>query len=209
MKKAENGFNGFSAIKARVFLRSAETPAPLHRVKSRYPDQYEEHTTTNKGIDIFIRPIRPEDASLLVDLFESLSPRSKYMRFFTHVKCLTKSMLTQFTQIDGDREIALVALSESGSEEKVLGVARVIAGHNQKQAEFSVIVADPWQGKGIGAALLHRCIFMAKERGIQRLIGIVLAENTQMLALGRKLGFTIKKEQGIPQYELSIDFGKN
>jgi acetyltransferase len=208
MKKNENGFNGFSAINARIFLSADEKPAPLHRVNSRYTDQYEEHTTTNKGIDIFIRLIRPDDAALLVDLFESLSPRSKYMRFFTHIKCLTKSMITQFVQIDYDREIALVALSKSGLEKKMLGVARVIRGGDQKQAEFSVIVADSWQGKGIGAALLQRCISMAKERGIQRVTGIVLAENTQMLALGRKLGFNIKKEQGIPEYELTIDFLK-
>jgi acetyltransferase len=90
----------------------------------------------------------------------------------------------------------------------MLGVARVILGRNLREAEFSVVVSDPWQGKGIGAALLQRCISMAKERGIQRVMGTVLAENTQMLALGRKLGFSIKKEQGVPEYELSIDFAK-
>jgi acetyltransferase len=68
--------NGFSAIDARVLLKTPDTPAPLHLVISPYPDQYEEHTTTNAGVDIFIRPIRPEDAPLLVDLFETLSPRS-------------------------------------------------------------------------------------------------------------------------------------
>ena len=201
--------NGFSAIDARVLLRSSETPAPLHLVISPYPDQYEEHTTTNTEGDIFIRPIRPEDAPLLVELFESLSPRSVYLRFFTPLKRLPHSMLARFTQIDYDRHIALVALTESETNEKLLGVARVIIGRNLREAEFSVVVSDPWQGKGIGAALLQRCLFIAKERGIQRIMGTVLAENTQMLALGRKLGFNIKKEQDVPEYELSIDFGKN
>jgi acetyltransferase len=72
-----------------------------------------------------------------------------------------------------------------------------------------VVVGDVWQGKGIGAVLLIRCLAIAKERGIQRVIGTVLAENTQMIALGRKLGFNIKKEQSFPEYELSIDFEKN
>jgi acetyltransferase len=125
------------------------------------------------------------------------------------MKHLPHSMLARFTQIDYDRHIALVALAESESNEKMLGVARVILGRNLREAEFSVVVSDPWQGKGIGAALLQRCISMAKERGIQRVMGTVLAENTQMLALGRKLGFSIKKEQGVPEYKLSINLEKN
>jgi acetyltransferase len=118
-------------------------------------------------------------------------------------------MLARFTQIDYDRHIALVAIAESQPEEKMLGVARVILGRSHNEAEFSVVVGDPWQGKGIGVALLQRCLRIAKERGIQKVNGAVLAENTQMLALGRKLGFTIKKEKDVPEYELSIDFGKN
>jgi acetyltransferase len=200
--------NGFSAVDARVLLRTPEKPSPLHLVISPYPDQYEEHITTNTGIDIFIRPIRPEDAPLLVDLFESLSPRSVYLRFFTPLKRLTPRMLARFTQIDYDRHIALVALAESEPYEKMLGVARVIFGRNLREAEFSVVVGDPWQGKGIGAALLRRCLRIAREHGIEKVMGTVLVENTQMLALGRKLGLAIKKEPGFPEYELSIDFSK-
>jgi acetyltransferase len=200
---------GFSALDARILLRPSEIPAPLHLVISPYPDQYETHTTTKTGVKIFIRPIRPEDAPLLVELFESLSPRSIYLRFFYPMKRLPYSMLARLTQIDYDRHLALVALAESEANEKMLGVARVITGRNPRQAEFSVAVSDPWHGKGIGVALLQRCIFIAKERGIQRITGTILADNTQMLALGRKLGFSIKKEKGIPEYELSIDFREN
>ena len=110
--------------------------------------------------------------------------------------------------IDYDRHIALVAISESQPEEKMLGVARIIIGRDLREAEFSVVVGDAWQGKGIGASLLKRCLGIAGERGVREVTGTVLAENTQMLALGRKIGFNIKKEQGAPQYELSIDFRK-
>lgn len=197
--------NDACAVDARVLLKPSQTSAPLHLVISPYPDQYEEFTQTSTGIDIFVRPIRPEDAPLLVELFESLSPQSVYRRFFTPMKRLPHSMLARFTQIDYDRHIALVAFSVSKSEESMLGVARVILERNQKEAEFSIVVGDPWQGKGIGAALLQRCISIAKERGIEKVMGTVLAENTQMLALGKKFGFKIKKVLGAGEYELSID----
>ncbi|MBT8368510.1 MAG: hypothetical protein KJP23_27775, partial [Deltaproteobacteria bacterium] len=71
-----------------VIVKPSETSAPHHLVISPYPDQYEEHTQTSTGIDIFVRPIRPEDAPLLIGLFESLSPQSVYRRFFTPMKRL-------------------------------------------------------------------------------------------------------------------------
>jgi len=197
------------AIDARVLLKPSDKQPPLHLVISPYPDQFEEHTRTNMGIEIFIRPIRPEDAVLLVDLFESLSPRSVYMRFFTPLKRLSHRMLARFTQLDYDREIALVALFGSPEEEKMLGVARIILERNQKEAEFSVVVGDVWQGKGIGATLLQRCLAIAKERRIEKVMGYVLSENKQMLSLGKKLGFSIKKVPGIGEYELSLEFLQN
>jgi acetyltransferase len=199
---------GACAVDARVLLKPSQIPAPLHLVISPYPDQYESHTRTSMGIDIFVRPIRPEDAPLLVDLFESLSSRSVYMRFFAPLKRLPQRMLARFTQIDYDREIALVALS-AGLEEKMQGVARVIRERNQKHAEFSVVVTDQWQGKGIGAELLRRCLEIAKEQKIEKVWGVVLSENTKMLTLGKKLGFKIKKVQGASEYELSMDFRKD
>ena len=194
------------AIDARVLLKPPDKPAPLHLVISPYPDQFEEHTQTGMGIDIFVRPIRPEDAPLLVGLFESLSPRSVYLRFFSPMKRLPHSMLSLFTQIDYDRHIALVALSESKSKEEMLGVARIILERNLKEAEFSVVVGDQWQGKGIGAALLQRCLSIARDQGLEKVTGVVLAENTQMLALGKKMGFKSKKVMGVNEYELSLDF---
>ena len=194
------------AIDARVLLKPSDKPAPLHLVISPYPDQFEEHTQTDVGIDIFVRPIRPEDAPLLVGLFESLSPRSVYLRFFSPMKRLPHSMLALFTQIDYDRHIALVALSEAKSKEEMLGVARIIFERNLKEAEFSVVVGDQWQGKGIGAALLQRCLSIASDQGLEKVTGVVLAENTQMLTLGKKMGFKSKKVVGANEYELSKDF---
>ena len=198
--------NGFCAVDARVFLKSTEVPSPLHLVISPYPSQYEFRITHEAVGELFIRPIKPEDAPLLVQLFESLSPQSILFRFFSPLKMLPHRMLARFTQIDYDREIALVAVCGPELNEKMLGVARVITDiYNRKHAEFSVIVGDLWQGKGIGAELLKRCLSISKERGIEQVTGIVLPENTQMLALGKKLGFSVKRVVGESDYKLKID----
>jgi acetyltransferase len=199
----------FCVADARVLLKSTQVPSPLHLVISPYPSQYEVRIQHNEVGELFIRPIRPEDAPLLVKLFESLSPQSILFRFFSPLKMLPHRMLARFTQIDYDREIALVALCGPELNEKMLGVARIITDvYNRKHAEFSVIVGDPWQGKGIGAELLKRCLSISKDRGIEKVTGIVLPENTQMLALGRKLGFNAKKVTGESDYKLAIDLTK-
>jgi acetyltransferase len=201
--------NDFCAADARVLLKSTQVPSPFHLVISPYPSQYEVRIQHSGVGELFIRPIRPEDAPLLVKLFESLSARSIVLRFFSPLKMLPHRMLARFTQIDYDREIALVALYGPEQNEKMLGVARIITNvYNRKHAEFSVIVGDPWQGKGIGAELLKRCLSISRERGIEKVTGIVLPENTQMLALGKKLGFSATKVTGESDYKLSIDLTK-
>jgi acetyltransferase len=87
-------------------------------------------------------------------------------------------------------------------------VVRIISAVRQNQAEFAVAAEDPWQGKGIGVELLRNCLLITRERGIRKVMGIVLAENIQMLALGRKLVFKITRRPGGTEYELSIDFTK-
>jgi acetyltransferase len=156
------------------------------------------------GIPLLIRPICSADAPRLLAFFESLSPRSIYLRFFAPMKRLSPAMVEQLTRVDPERHIALVALSPRDGGRQMLAVGRVIRLGNPKDAEFSIVVADPWQGLGIGAALLKRCIARAERLGVEKIWGLVLAENTQMLALGRKLGFSIGRAGGA-EYELTID----
>jgi acetyltransferase len=195
-----------SAVDATVIVTPSTTASPLHLVISPYPNEFENKVYREDFGELLIRPIRPEDATLLLSLYESLSPRSIYMRFFTPLRSFQKSMLVRFTQIDYDREIALVAIQDVDGEEKMLGVSRVILDIRQSYAEFAVIVSDACQGKGIGAELLSQCLAIAKGRGIESVMGVVLAENKQMLALGRKLGFKIARVPGSGEYELRINF---
>ena len=117
-------------------------------------------------------------------------------------------MLALFTQIDYDRDMAMVAIDRNDLEEKILGVGRLISDPGEATAEFAVLVGDPWQGMGIGAILLERLIAVAKERDMESLWGYVLSDNTSMLFLGRKLGFTISKIADAGEYKLIIDLKK-
>ncbi|MBI9085794.1 MAG: GNAT family N-acetyltransferase [Desulfobacterales bacterium] len=197
-----------SAVCTRVQLSASSVAAPMHLIISPYPRQYETRITTRDDTALFIRPIRPEDAPLMEQHFASLSPRSVYRRFFTPMRQLSPKMLARFTQIDYDREIALVALADVDGRETLLAVARIITERSPDRAEFSVVAADRWQGKGIGAALLQRCLDIARQWGIVHVHGTVLSENTQMLALGKKLGFRVKRITGTSEYELTLDLEK-
>jgi acetyltransferase len=195
----------FRAMDVRVRLNAAAVTAPMHLAIAPYPNEYE--TTLHLpdlGGNVFIRPIRPEDAPLLQRLFAGLSAQSIYFRFFSPLKALSENMLARFTQIDYDREVALVAIREAaGNEEQMMAVGRIIKEPDPRKAEFAILVGDPWHGMGIGAALLSLCLRIAKIQGVRQIWGKVLADNTQMLALGRKLNFKIARVDG--EYELRLD----
>ena len=193
------------AVDARIRLEKPSKAAPMHLVISPYPDEYEYHETANDGQKLFIRPIKPEDAALFRELFNILSPTSIYYRFFSAVKELSPAMLAKFTQIDYDREIALVVLSKDSEKEKMFGVARVIGDPDGKTGEFSVLIGDPWHGHGIGARLLGRVLQLAQQREMETIWGTVLRENRNMLALGKKLGFVREQGPDTGVAELKID----
>ena len=195
------------AVDARILIRRVEEHTNnLHLVISPYPQHLERHDFTDMQMPLFIRPIKPEDAPLFVDLFNSLTPTSIYYRFFSVVKTLSPEILARFTQVDYDREIAFVALNDSeDGVERMLGVANIVGEPDGRRGEFSVLVGDPWQGKEIGAKLLLQCLEIARERGMEVVWGTVLAENRHMIALGKKLGFTIKQGEDPAEYKLTID----
>ena len=194
-----------TAVDARVIISKSFIPSPRHLIISSYPWQYERREQTMDGHEFFIRPIRPSDADLLVDHFYSLSKRSIYMRFFSPMKQLSKPMVIKFTQIDYDREIALVALMGEKQNRKIVGVCRIILEPDKTLGEFALAISDDWQGKGIGSSLLRQCLKAAQTMGVKKVMGIVLSENTQMQKLGRKMGFSINRNSESGGYALDID----
>lgn len=194
------------AVDARILVLPIAVPSSLHLVIGPYPDEDESHMVSLDGRRIFIRPIKPEDAPLLTALFKTLSPTTIYYRFFGRLKELNPEMLARFTQIDYDREIALVAMDEDSPADNILGVARIIGDADGKTGEFAVLVGDAWQGKGIGGNLLGKCLSIAEKQGYKTVHGIVLNENKNMLTLGKKLGFEAKMDLDSGENRLDINF---
>ena len=197
------------AVDARILVSPLAVPSSLHLVISPYPEEDESHMVSVDGRPIFIRPVKPEDAPLFTALFKTLSPTTIYYRFFGALKELNPEMLARFTQIDYDREIALVAIDEASRTDNILGVARIIGEPDGKTGEFAVLVGDAWQGKGIGGNLLKKCLSIAEKQGFKTVHGIVLKENRNMLELGKKLGFSIERDADDGDNELVIHFKKS
>jgi acetyltransferase len=139
-----------------------------------------------------LRPIRPEDAALERRFFDGLSERSRYHRFMQHLPELPPRMLARFTQLDYDRELALVALWEG----EFIGVGRYAPNPDGRSAEFALTVGDAWQGKGVGRALLARLCDTARAAGYSALYGYILADNRDMLDLAERLGFRETSRDG-------------
>jgi acetyltransferase len=139
------------------------------------------------------RPIGPQDAKRDERLFHRLSQRTRYQRFMQHLAELPPPMLERFTRLQYPRELGLAALHPESGE--FIAVGRY-APRPQGGAEFALVVADEWQRKGLGRALLERLCAAAREAGYEALYGHVLADNRDMLELARHLGFEVLERDG-------------
>jgi acetyltransferase len=186
------------ALDARVVLHDPETrtlPRPAIRP---YPTQYVWHEETRDGEPITIRPIRPEDEPLMVRFHESLSPQSVYMRYF-HMMNLSQrtahERLMRICFIDYDREMALVAERTGSGEREIMGVARLSRRAGiQEEAEFSVLISDRFQRRGLGTLLVSKLLDVGRAEGLRRITASILFENYPMQHMSRKLGFHLVRD---------------
>ncbi|MBS0425276.1 MAG: GNAT family N-acetyltransferase, partial [Proteobacteria bacterium] len=189
--------HGACAVDARIVVdyRQPSADRYAHMAIHPYPTHLITHWQLPDGIDLTIRPIRPEDAEIEQAFVRGLSAESKYFRFMDSLQELSQSMLVRFTQIDYDREMALIAVLEQDGREQELGVCRYMASAGGQSCEFALVVADEWQNKGIGNKLMN-CLFdAARAKGIKVMEGEVLAANRSMLELVRRLGFEVSVSQ--------------
>ena len=161
------------------------------------PHRYATDALLRDGGSIHIRALRPDDKQRLLELFERLSSRSVYFRFFQTKQRLTDEELRYFTELDFTRDVALVATLQEGQEEHIIGVGRSFRineeGKPTTHAEVAFTVADAHQGRGVGTLLLEHLAAMARRQGIDTFEAYVLGENNRMLEVFAASGFTVQR----------------
>jgi acetyltransferase len=190
------------ALDARVVLHDPATrEEDLPRVAIRpYPTQYTTREEMREGEPVVVRAIRPEDEPLMVRFHEALSEQSVYMRYF-HMMNLDQrtahERLTRICFIDYDREMALVAERtdpESGRRE-IMGVGRLSrSGVIREEAEFSILVSDKYQRRGLGTLLLGRLLEIGRTEGLKKITAEILLDNYPMQRISKNLGFTLHRD---------------
>lgn len=165
-------------------------PYPAHLVRTE---------TLADGTTITIRPIRQQDARIEQEFVRNLSDESRYFRFMDTLRELSPRMLAHLMQVDYDSHMALIAIAAVEGSETEIAVARYVVAEDGKSCEFAIVVADEWQHKGVGTALMRALVEAARGRGLALMYGEVLASNHKMLHFMRRLGFRASCSPGDPR----------
>ena len=163
-----------------------------HLVITPYPKKYETVWKLRDGRTVLLRPIKPEDEPLWIEMFQNFSEESIRYRFFQIIKDTPHETRVRYCNIDYDREIAIVPELTENGKRKILGVARVSLEPDGKTGEIAFIVADPWQGLGLGTKLVDYAIEICKDMKVEKLYAIMLPDNFQAINLMKKMGFVTK-----------------
>jgi acetyltransferase len=187
---------GAVAVDARIVIDNA--PPSMrnynHLAILPYPSHYEQQWPLRGGGEYTVRPIHPDDATMLQEFTRKLSPESRYFRFVSSMQELPTTMLSRFTLIDYDREMALVAVHHERSQgangetvetARIVGVSRYVTNPDRTSCEFSLVVADDFKGHGLGSRLMLSIMDFAREKGLSEIEGLVLTHNPTMLKLMR------------------------
>ncbi len=163
-----------------------------HLVISPYPKKYEKLWTLKNGEDVLLRPIKPEDEPMWLEMFQNFSEESIRYRFFQMLKDTPHAVRVRYCNIDYDREVAIVAELLVEGRRKILGVSRVSVEPDGKGGEMAFIVGDKWQNLGLGTKMVDYTLDIAMEMGVENVYAIMLPDNYRALSLTKKMGFDIE-----------------
>jgi acetyltransferase len=183
--------HGVIALDARIRVAIPKKPTTERLTIRPYPKELEETITLGDGHEFLVRPVRPEDEPAFQRTFAQLTPEEVRLRFFAPIKTLTHMAAVRFTQLDYDREMALV-LAEPGRAglSEIFGIASLALDPNMEKGEYAILVRGDLTGAGLGIFLMRRIIDYARRRGLVEMWGDVLRDNKTMLKMCRILGFT-------------------
>jgi len=163
-----------------------------HMVISPYPKKYETLWTLRNGQEVLLRPIKPEDEPLWLEMFQSFSEESIRYRFFQLLKDTPHEVRVRYCNIDYDREIAIVAELSEENRKRILGVGRLSIEPDGKSGELAFIIGDQWQGQGLGTKVVDYVLEIAKDMGVETVYAIMLPDNRRALNLTKKMGFKLE-----------------
>jgi acyl-CoA synthetase (NDP forming)/GNAT superfamily N-acetyltransferase len=186
---------------------SAASPAVHCRLAlAPYPKGLEHRMQTHNRKSYLVRAVQPSDEPGLLDLLGRLNPQEVRLRFFSYIRHFSHDMAARMTQIDYDRELTLVAVDQA-QRDVVAGIATLVSDPDGREAEYAVLVHHDHARQGIGRHLLEFLLREARERGISKVHGDVLAYNMPMLQLAHSLGFSVQvtpDDPGCRQVEIVL-----
>ncbi|HEV3025774.1 MAG TPA: GNAT family N-acetyltransferase, partial [Pirellulales bacterium] len=187
--------DGVLALDARVVVDRQRVLHPVrafaHLAIRPYPEEYVRSIELADGTRVLLRPIKPEDEPLWHELLAACSVESRWSRFRYLFKETTHDMASHFCFIDYDRELAIVAELEEDGRRKLAGVVRLVADPDHDEAEYAVLVGDPWQRRGLGSRLTDYALEIARVWQVRRLTAETAPDNSRMLAMFKHRGFEL------------------
>ena len=171
-----------------------------------YPEDLEQVMVTKTGEELSVRPIRATDEEMLSDMFYDLSDQAIINRFFSMLKSMPHRRLQEFCVIDYEKEISMVVLGGESPNQKVVGLGSYHLSPATHRAEIAFLVADAWQGKGIGTFLMQLLVKIARAKNFKGLTAEVMRDNVAMIALMHKAGVPTKSQSVDGSYLFTMDF---
>lgn len=159
---------------------------------SEYPAHLARERRLADGRMVMIRPIRPDDEPRERAFLNGLSEESWYLRFQKWVTAPSDRLVHFLTRIDYDQHMAFVCTVTHDDAEQLVGEARYVVQPGGESCDFGIMIADAWHKTGIAGLLMEALIGSARERGLQRMEGLVLSNNLAMLRFARALGFEVR-----------------
>ena len=190
-----------AAKRRRIVYANQIMPPARHP----YPVAYETTFKAADGGEIFVRPIRPEDESMIKDMFYNFSEKTVYLRYHAALKSMPHNRLQVFCNVDYDSEMALIACVGKAGHEDIIGVGRYMTDPVQDTAELAFVVADAHQRRGLGSYLFNELIRIGREKGIQKFNAEVLPQNSGMLKIFHRSDMNVETstEEGVVHVTMS------
>lgn len=163
---------------------------------SRYPAELEAFRNTKTGLELFLRPIKVSDETLLRDLLDGLSDESLYTRFFTRQREVPYGQIPELVAVDYRRAMAIAAVIIKGEtpQEEFIGVGRYYINPRKNTAWISIAVRDDFHNQGVGQVLLSYLTGIARRQGLLGFTAAVLSGNKPIIRVFEQGGFIMRRQ---------------